>query len=145
MRIAAIFLRCKALYLHAQSQTTEGAWIAAPPFIKFGWDDRDLAAKLGRIVPQVLSESRQGVPHPTKWNLAEPLYQLAGVKSWRQFVAGGCQRVRIEDRDGAVYLVPQENRGAKGGFVDCAEPILCSQTELSDWRMLLTKAFGFCK
>jgi len=145
MRIAAVFLRQGVLYLHPESQTTEGAWIAAPPFLRFDWDDLDTSKKLNEAVPEVLAESRQGVPHPTDWNVGHPLYRLAGVKSWRKFVAEGCKSMRIEGRDEGVYVIPQENRGAKGGFVDCAEPILCSEAESSDWRMLLAKAFRLCK
>lgn len=145
MRSIDVFLRRGAIYLHPYSQTTEGAWIAAPPFIRLEWDDHDLRAKLNEAVPRLLGESRRGVPHPAEWNVAEPLYRLAGVKSWREFVAGGCLSLGIEEREDGVYLVPQENRGAKGGFVDYAEPILCSHIELSDWKGLLTKAFALCK
>jgi hypothetical protein len=67
------------------------------------------------------------------------------VKSWGQFVADNCKNVRIEKCDDDVYLVPQENYGAKGGFSDCAEPILCSESDHADWKSLLTRAFALCK
>lgn len=145
MKMASVYLRKGILYLHANSQTSVGAWISAPPFLSVGWGDPDVSAKVNGAVSRVLEESRQGVPHPTEWDLGGPLYQLAGVRSWGEFATGDCKLVRVEGRVDGIYVVPQTNCGPRGGFEDCAEPILCSEAELSDWKTLLMKAFALCK
>ncbi len=143
MRMAAAYFRCGVVYLHSESITTEGVRIFSPPFVRVDWDDPDVRGKLNKAVASVIDGCREEVPHPTVWNLADPLYRLAGVKSWGAFVSRGCKGLRIEEESNRILLVPQEN--SKGGFSDCAEPIPCSEAELSDWKSLLEKAFRQCK
>lgn len=147
MKRASMFLRRGTVYLRPMSQTTVGAWITAPPYLSVSLNDSDAGKKLNLAATRVLAESQKGIPHPDDWDQIslETLYRLAGVKSWREFMGAGCKLVAVEARDDGVYLTPQENRGPKGGFVDCVEPFLCSEAELSDWKTLLMKAFALCK
>ncbi len=147
MKIIDVFLRRGIVYLHPMSQTTVGAWIPSPPYLSVSWNEKDSGQRLNKAVAEVLIGSQQGVPHPEDWDTIsrEPLFPLAGVKLWRDFLGAGCKLVAVESRDDGVYLIPQENRGMKGGFVDCAEPILCTPRDLSDWKTLLATAFKLCK
>ena len=147
MKMASVFLRRGVFYLQSESCTTEGVWIGGPPIFRVDRNEPDLSRKLSDAVSEVLARSREEVPHPTDWSevTPKPLYELAAVKSWAQFVSGDCRCIRIEVSDNMVRLFPEENRGAKGGFVDCGEPILASAADLSDWENLLAKGFALCK
>jgi hypothetical protein len=150
MKQAYVFLRSNMAYIHAMSQTTQGAWIRWPPFLKIAWNDGDANQKLNEVMSQVLDGSRRGVPHPVDWSVADAdgFYKLAHVKSWRQFVADDCKLVEIEMGNEGIRLLPQEKRDknrASVHFVDYGEPIMCTQVAGLDWKSLLSMAFDRCK
>jgi hypothetical protein len=150
MKMASVFLRKNMIYLHAYSQTTQGAWIRWPPFFRIGWNDADINNKLNELLPKVFEGSQEGVPHPTDWEVSDNdgFYQIANVKTWRQFLFGDCKSIDIEVRDEGVYILPNEKRDqgkTSVYFVPCGDPIICNKLQKPDWHYLLTKAFERCK
>lgn len=114
MRSASIFLRKKDLLIHAQSQTTTGAWILVSPVTRL-----DAACPndiLGAAALAVLRSSRTGVPHPKVFTgLADPLFKAAKVKDWATFVkAARC--ARLNEDGGVISVTPMRNLGARQGF-----------------------------
>ncbi|HUT13159.1 MAG TPA: hypothetical protein VMY42_21905 [Thermoguttaceae bacterium] len=145
MKMCSVFLRDAFVYVHADSQTVQGAWIASAPFLRVEWIGPDSAASLEKGIATVLEASEQGIPHPSEWTALAPLYRLAGVDSWSEFTAGDCKLVRIEADADAMRLQPQANRNPKGGFVDVGEPLVCMPPKAMPWKTLLEAAFSKCQ
>lgn len=145
MKMCLVFRRNGFVYLHPNSRTAEGAWIASAPFLCVEWIGPNSPALLEKGIATVLEASEQGVPHPSEWKALTPLYQLAGVGSWREFTAGDCKLVRIEADADEIRLQPQANRNPKGGFVDVGEPLACTTPKTVPWKTLLEEAFSGCR
>jgi hypothetical protein len=148
MKMASVFLRNNIVYLHAYSQTTQGAWIRWPPFLKVAWNDMDINDKLNELLQNVLEGSQKGVPHPMDWDLDDGFFQLANVKSWRQFAGGDCKLVDIELRTEDIRIISHEKRDKRlqsVNFVPYGDPITCRQTGRLDWKFWLSMAFERCK
>jgi len=145
MKMCSVFLRDAFVYLHADNQTVQGAWIASAPFLRLKWIGSDTPALIEKGIATVLEASEQGVPHPSEWNVLAALYRLAGVGSWREFATKDCKLVRIEADAERIRLQPQANRSPKGGFVDVGEPLVCMLPKTLPWKTLLEAAFSQCR
>lgn len=78
----------------------------------------DSVTALGEAVLRALAAARNDIPHPlpSEWSaLAKPLYKAAGVKSWATFVKGALF-CNIREEGGNLYIEPNRNLGARGGF-----------------------------
>lgn len=107
---AMVFRRKDKLFLHADSRTVIGAWISTPPFLSV--DVNDTNTTKGRAMREALDGSTGDVPHPTDFDaLLQPVYELAGVKSWASFVKGvSC--CRLSEEGAVVHVTPWvENAG----------------------------------
>jgi hypothetical protein len=114
-RCANVYERGDRTYVDASSITTGGVWVASPPFIVV---DAAVSAQVGAAVAGALAGSKAGFPHPARsgWDkLEEPLYELAGVRTWAQFVRGS-RYCLVEAVGGVLRLIPSINRGARDGF-----------------------------
>ena len=148
MKMASVYLRNNIIYIHAKSYTIEGALIRWPPYFKIEWNDSDINKKLNALIIRVLEGSQKGVPHPTDWDVDDGFLPLANVKTWRQFAAGDCKLVGIELRHNDIdfFSYEKQNIGtASISFARYGDPITCKQTEILDWKSLLTMAFDRCK
>lgn len=144
MRHATAYKRGDSFYLHSNSQTTSGVWMAARPFLKLGISVE--AEELGRAARDVLDASAVGVEHPKDWNLVEyPLPEMAGVKSWPTFMKQAqCASLRVEE-DG-LHVYPNKNKGPKEGFEPLSNSIRVQVNASADelGRALL-EAFALCQ
>ena len=121
IKATAIYER-KGVYLfHSQSKTTAGVWLATEPFLRLetncSSDDRAVAAL------KALASSKESIPHPMPpVSRFQPMYELAKVKSWGQFIKGS-RLVSIRmDRD-KMLVKPYRNKGGKEGFQETGQPV----------------------
>jgi hypothetical protein len=84
---AGAYRRPDAFYLHAEGRTSSGLWVPQPPFLRLELSTED--HQLGDAIRAVLISPPTTIEHPrddAAWKqLALPLYQAAGVKTWRSF------------------------------------------------------------
>ena len=81
--------------------------------------------EVGQMVARVLQASRTGVPNrdPRDETWVEPLWRLAGARSYLAFVHG-TRGVSLHDRDGTLLVTPMRppGSGEKGkGFISVIE------------------------
>jgi hypothetical protein len=150
MKMASVYLRKSIIYIHAESYTTEGALIRWPPFFKIAWNDLEINNRLNELLPKVFDGSQKGVPHPTDWEDKnnDGFYELANVRTWRQFVTGDCILVGIDLKDDEIKIFPYEKHDMgkpSVNFSRCGYPITCRQTGRLDWKFWLSMAFERCK
>jgi hypothetical protein len=148
MKMASVYLRKNMIYLHAKSYTLQGALIRWPPFFKIAWNDAEVNDRLNELLPKVFEGSQKGVPHPTDWGMDDGFFQLANVKTWRQFAAGDCKLVGIDLHGGDIQIFPYEKQNIGKPsvcFSRYGEPITCRQTGRLDWKFWLSIAFDRCK
>lgn len=144
MHHATAYQRGDSFYLHSESQTTSGVWIAVRPFIRL--PRRVSAEELGAAVEETLAASQLGVTHPTDWDTVEyPLPTLAGVKSWATFMrTASC--VNIKEMNGYVEMRPSKNIGPKEGY-EPMEEVVTIRGSIDPERLgiALLDAFRICK
>lgn len=110
-KTATAYLRRGQVYLHATSTADAGFDVATPPWLVI--DTTDIAG-LDAGLRAALDGSRAKVRTPGRdANILGPLYELAGVKSWRGFV-GGAKTVHVTENDGKLSFEPSENAGKDG-------------------------------
>jgi hypothetical protein len=116
MNRASLFLRGDAMFLHADSETTAGVWIATEPFLRLEASISDI--ELGKAIQRALQGSKRQVPHPqfrAGMSLVAPLLKLAGVKTWRAFERGA-KCVSIQAELSEIAIVPEIRVGDNRGF-----------------------------
>jgi len=89
MMSATAYKRGDGIYLHSNSRTTMGLWIATPPFIRIHLDESEHVK--GKAILETLAASGGTVEHPKQdeWNdVFCPMLRLAAVKSERAFEEG---------------------------------------------------------
>jgi len=141
---AAAYKRKSGFLFHSDSETTDGVWIASPPFISL--DDKTSVIELGETILKVISSSKTNVEHPTDWkSINKNLFDLAGVKSLSSFM-NRIQCCTIEELDGIISVIPNRNLGAKEGFVPINEKkiMLKSISNLEDIGKALLNGFDLC-
>ena len=116
---AHAYKRPDGFYFSSSSLTTDGVWLASPPYLKLPLDCAPAA--LGDAVIQVIQASRTTprVPHPDNWDEFErdcPLLQLAGVPSWNAFEKNAKSCGLQSDGEG-IQMSPQRSAGRNQGFV----------------------------
>jgi hypothetical protein len=115
MQCATIYLTKHAHFLHSASQTTCGVWIAGCPLNKLPLEVSQ--ADLKRSLHDALAASKTEVQHPTDWDaVVYPLPEMAGMKSWSQFMRTA-RCVNIELDEGIIRFVVNTNRGPQEGFI----------------------------
>lgn len=109
-----LYVRRGHAYVTPESLTTDGFWVASPPFSK---SDSDApSAELANLLLNALEASRCGVPTPpVSENPFARVLELAGVRSFGTFMKGA-RAVRLSSDGETVTLTPMRNAGAKGGF-----------------------------
>jgi hypothetical protein len=133
---AMVYRRHGNLYLHADSSTNTALWISTAPFLLVR---TEVDRQLGEAVRKALEGSKENLPLPDSTiDLLRPVYELAGVDSWRAFVAGTvCCRV-IEDGQ-VITVIPSKKRGMSFEFrPDEATHLVAPSTD--DLREAVTKA-----
>ncbi len=119
MKSATIYKRKDGWYLHTDSQTNVGLWIETAPRIKLA--NSASTSDLGLATNEVLSESKQGIPHPSVAELEsgfKPMLDIAGVKTWAAFARQACNvGIRTDTNNQWLIIQPWENVGTKRGFV----------------------------
>jgi hypothetical protein len=145
MQLATVYKRSEAFYLHANSQTTEGVWVAVRPFLRLPAGEP--ATSLGHTIIEVLHASQLGIPHPTDWDAVEyPLPELAGVKSWAMFMrSASCVSVTADG--GKVMLMPNRNSGPREGYEALPEKTLELPLDCAVERVAkaLNEAIALCE
>lgn len=136
-RIVTIYQRKDGrIYLHPHDWTSVGMSLGCPPFIKI---EPGEAHKLPGTVRDLLQIEPKIVPHPQVFDWPEPVYEIAGCRSWRAFVAGTlCFHVVSEQ--GTTELIRTKKDGA--GFahlpdrvpLDEAGGLEALPSLLSEWR-----------
>jgi hypothetical protein len=144
MQHAAVYLRSNGYFLHSDSQATSGVWMASPPFLTL--PPNVSADSLGQAVLDVLSASKRGVAHPLDWDKVEfPLPEMAGVKSWAQFIKGS-RCVTVVQQDGTIQFRPSANRGADEGFTPHATAVeISTQSDSKAVATALVVALERCE
>lgn len=113
-RAATVYWRAGQCYLHSQSLTTDGLWVAHAPFLTVGGED---VVGLGCAIQECLSASGDAGNRPKSIErLLQPMLQLAGVKSYMRFAKSSrCVGVTTTDNN-SVSLSPTRNGGSREGF-----------------------------
>lgn len=118
-KTATAYLRKGQVYLHAMSTADAGFDVASPPWLVVDAND---AAALDRGLRAALDGSLAKVRTPGRdANILGPLYELAGVQSWRGFI-GDAKTVQVTEGGGRLSFEPSENAGKDGvqGLSDLA-------------------------
>ena len=111
---ANLYLRQDLFIVAASSETTVGVWIETAPYFKLTTSASD--EELGTAILSALQGSKRDVPHPTDWkNLQKPVYDFAGVRSWRSFVKG-TTFVTLSDQSGCIAMASYIPLGTRGDF-----------------------------
>lgn len=115
-KLVSVYQRKGQLVLCPSNLTTEELWITGGPARRLDVDSA--IHEKGAVVRQSLSDSRNGVPHPTQsGGMFDPVLKLAGVRSWKTFV-NGTRLVAVTEEEGQITVVPTRNGGAREGFFD---------------------------
>jgi hypothetical protein len=142
---AAAYLRDDKIYLHPDSRTTKGFWIACDPIVVISEGDKNL----GERVLQILAKSTENVPHPESlatsdtWNVMKTLIKAAGVRSYEAF-ADSAQCVGMKLDDTGVVFTPTRNGGPRKRFLDMKTKINCAPVE-AEVASALMAAFDACE
>jgi hypothetical protein len=142
---AAAYLRGGKIYLHPDSRTVKGFWIACEPILVTSESDKGL----GKKVLQVLAKSAENVPDPASfassdsWNSVKALARAAGVRSYEAF-ANSAQCVGILLDETGVVFVPTRNGGPRKRFLYLKQKLRCQPVE-NDVATTLMAAFAACE
>jgi contact-dependent growth inhibition (CDI) system CdiI-like immunity protein len=122
MQRASAYLRANGYFVHSDSETTCGVWVAGHPYLKLPLDVS--AETLSQSVRDALAASREGIEHPTDWDAVEdPLPELGGARSWNEFMKKA-RYVSITEANGEIRIVPYANRGSAEGFTPTEHAIM---------------------
>lgn len=116
-KLATVYRYRGALYVRASSRTSAGVWVDSGPVIRLSEsaDDQEIANALF----EALGRSRDPVPHPARSEfaqLARPLLECAGARTWTQFEkSAACVEVAEDER--GRRQVTLMTRGPQGGYL----------------------------
>jgi hypothetical protein len=142
---AAAYLRNGRIYLHPDSRTIKGFWIACEPILVTSENDKGL----GEQVLQILAKSTENIPDPESlassdsWNSIKALVRAAGVRSYEAF-ANFAQCVGILLDDTGVVFTPTRNGGPRKRFLYLKQKIRCQPVE-TEVAAALMAAFDACE
>ena len=142
---AAAYLRNGRIYLHPDSRTIKGFWIACEPILVTSENDKNL----GERVLQILAKSTENVPDPESlatsdsWNSIKALIKAAGVRSYEAFAdSAKCVGILLDDKE--VVFTPTLNGGYRRRFLDLKTKIRCEPIE-AEVAAGLIAAFEACE
>jgi hypothetical protein len=126
------------IFLHPDSKTKSGFWVASEPVSRF---DPGNPIELGRGILCALAGSKEGVPDPSIWaDLCAPLLKFAGARSYAAFF-GSARCVSIEIRDDGVAFMPKRNLGSRDGYQSIQGKDRTSPANVSELGSALLSAF----
>ena len=142
---AAAYLRNDKIYLHPDSRTIKGFWIACEPIVVTSEDNKNL----GEQVLQILAKSTENVPDPVTlvasdtWNVMKTLIKAAGVRSYEAFAdSAHCVGMKLDDT--GVVFTPTRNGGPRERFLNLKTKISCPPVE-AEVALALMAAFDACE
>jgi hypothetical protein len=145
MKSAAAYLRDGKIFLHPDSRTIKGFWIACEPVLVTSEDDKNLGAHL----LQILATSTEGIPDPESlvtgdsWSAIKTLVKAAGARSYEGFAdSAQCVGVRLDDA--GVEFTPTRNGGPRKRFLYLKKRMRCNPVEAEVARALI-EAFDACE
>jgi hypothetical protein len=142
---AAAYLKAEKIYLHPDSRTIKGFWIACEPILVISGSD----PSLGEQVLQTLAKSTANVPDPESmatsdsWKVIKTLVKAAGARSYEGF-ADSAQCVGILLDDTGVVFTPTRNGGPRKRFLNLKTKIRC-QPVGDEVAAALIAAFDACE
>jgi hypothetical protein len=142
---AAAYLRTGKIYLHPDSRTIKGFWIACEPILVTSGSDESL----GEQVLQTIEKSTANVPDPESmatsdsWKVIKTLVKAAGARSYEGF-ADSAQCVGIMLDDTGVVFTPTRNGGPRKRFLNLKTKIRC-QPVGDEVAASLIAAFDACE
>jgi len=145
MKSAAAYLRNGRIYLHPDSKTIKGFWIACEPVLVTSENDKSLGAQL----LEILAKSTEGVPDPESlatsdsWSVIRALVKAAGARSYEAFAdSTQCVGVRLDQM--GVEFTPTRNGGPRKRFLYLKKKIRCKPVE-AEVAAGLIAAFEACE
>ena len=112
MRLASAYRLRDRFFLHPNSKTTAGGWLATPPYVSIPLDSGP--ETLGEAIVAALTASVLGIPHPTSWSgLSKPRLDAAGAKSEAAFMRDA-RLVHVSLDATTITLEATHNGGSKG-------------------------------
>src|SRR5579859_6151532 len=110
---ATAYKRGNAVFVHSNSQTTAGLWIAGPPYLKVAFEGPPEA--IGNAVIEALNASKESLPQPKQdeWGrIFSPMLELAGTRSLGKFEQGAlCCGLETE---GEQLVITPNQKGRSG-------------------------------
>jgi hypothetical protein len=145
VKCAAAYLRSGQIYLHPDSRTIKGFWIACEPIVVTSESDKSL----GEQVLQTLAKSTENIPDPESlatsdsWNVIKALVKVGGVRSYEAFAdSAKCVGILLDDKE--VVFTPTLNGGYKRRFLNLKTKIRCQPVE-AEVAPSLIAAFEACE
>jgi hypothetical protein len=142
---AAAYLQAENIYLHPDSRTIKGFWIACEPILVISGSDESL----GEQVLQTLAKSTANVPDPESmatsdsWKVIKRLVKAAGARSYEGF-ADSAQCVGIMLDDTGVVFTPTRNGGPRKRFLYLKTEMRCPPVG-DEVAATLIAAFDACE
>jgi hypothetical protein len=145
VKLAAAYLRAGKIYLHPDSRTIKGFWIACEPIHVTSKSDKSL----GEQVLKTLAKSTENIPDPESlatsdsWNVIKALVKAAGARSYEGFAdSTQCVGIMLDGAD--VTFTPTRNGGPGRRFLDLKTKIRCQPVE-AEVAAALIEAFDACE
>jgi hypothetical protein len=145
-KIANIYERLSCWFLHPESRTVTGLWIATPPFVclamQSGLHER------GQAILDVLGASRDGQPIPgDDDNLVSPLLQMTNAESWAAFMAKARCVSICSDNDRLTVTPFKKLRRPKGAIeeIPAQAAVLRSDAAPEEIAEAIVCAFTRCE
>jgi hypothetical protein len=145
VKSAAAYLRNGKIYLHPDSRTIKGFWIACEPILVTCESDKGL----GEQVLRTLAKSTENVPDPESlaasdsWSVIKTLVKAAGARSYEAFAdSAQCVGIRSDDTD--VVFTPTRNGGPRKRFLYLKKKIRRQPVE-AEVAAALIEAFDGCE
>ena len=145
VKLAGAYLRDDKIYLHPDSRTVKGFWIACEPIVVTSEDDKSL----GEQILHVLAQSAENVPDPESlvnsdtWDVTKKLVKAAGVRSYEAFAdSTQCVGMMLDDKE--LALTPTRNGGYRKRFLYLKATIRC-QPIAAEAAAALMAAFEACE
>lgn len=135
---AMVYSRRGGGFISPESRTVDGFWIATPPFERLDLECED--HERGETVLRALKASRQDVATPPRSaQLLEPMFELAGVRSFSSFMKEA-KAVRLKSDGLLVTATSMRNGGARAGFQFLQDEVDTVPAEPGEVGALLRRA-----
>jgi hypothetical protein len=145
VKLAAAYMRDEKIYLHPDSRTVKGFWIACEPILVTNENDKSL----GEQILHVLAKSTDNVPDPESlaksdsWDVIKALVKAAGVRSYEAFAdSAQCVGMMLDDKE--LVFTPTRNGGYRKRFLNLKTKVRC-QPIAAEAAAALMAAFETCE